>query len=427
MRLRLLFSLTVLGAVWWLAGRPGADALMALVEGTSRGSSAARAEANAGRPVVVLSPGSGWWSADSKQIDPGDQQAGLVEKDVTLDVAQQAQAILARCPLDVRLTRTGDDSQHTLANVHELVNDDHPSLAVAVHTSAPNAPSGAAAFYTVGGEDDPGSQRLSLELADALAARLDLPNLGVQPETASPNGGLYIHPWRAPAALVDLGSLGADAPALRNRRRDFARAIAAAVLNDLSVSLDCADGLQLPNAAGLVAISFPNQPLSQSLIIENDGMAEWDPAHYALVSAGDAYGAESTYALPAAIAPGQTATWTLPARAPISAGIYEQRWQLTRDGAAVGPVVKVFIVVVPPAAQGLKDKLDQQVAEWQAAGAAKADDLMQQMQAEIKDWAVQQAQRQAANCIGVNGTWVVGVVWVASRKRIRGEFRTFPV
>ena len=88
MRLRLLFSLTVLAAVWWLAGRPGADALMAFVEGAGAGGSAPRAEAAAGRPVVVLSPGYGWWSADSKQIDPGAQRAGLVEKDVALDVAR---------------------------------------------------------------------------------------------------------------------------------------------------------------------------------------------------------------------------------------------------------------------------------------------------------------------------------------------------
>src|SRR5260221_5268631 len=200
MRLRVLFSLTVLGAVWWLAGRPGADMLMAFVEGTS--SSARKVEAAAGRPVVVLSPGYGWWSADSKQIDTGPQSAGLVEKDVALDVTQQARDILARCPIDVRLTRSGDDNQHTLGNVHEIVNDNRPSLAVAVHTSDPAAPSGAAGYYTVAGEDDAGSQRLSAELTSAVAARLGLPNLGVQPETASPTGGLYIHPWQAPSALV---------------------------------------------------------------------------------------------------------------------------------------------------------------------------------------------------------------------------------
>ena len=321
MRLRLLFSLSVLAGVWWLAGRPGADTLMAFVEGAGATGSAPRAEAAGGRPVVVISPGYGWWSADTKQVDPGAQRAGLVEKDVVLDVAQQAETILARCPIDVRLTRNGDDKQHTLANVYELVNDDHPSLALALHTSGPEAPSGAVAFYTVGGEDDAGSQRLSAALAQAVAARVGLPDLGVQPETDTPNGGLYIHPWQAPAALVDLGSLGADATVLRNHRRDFARAIAQAVLGYLNVPLDCADGLQLPNAAGLVGISFPNQPLSQNLTIENDGMGDWDPAHYTLVSAGDAYGAAASYALPALVAPGQTAPWALPARAPVSTGV----------------------------------------------------------------------------------------------------------
>ncbi len=417
MRLRLVFGLVVLGAVWWWAGRPGADALMGLVEGAGAGSRAPRAEAANGRPVVVLSPGAGWWSADSNQVDPGVQNAGLVEKDVALDVTRQAQAILARCPLDVRLTRAGDDTQHTLAVVHEIVNADHPALAVAVHTAGANAPSGTQAFYTVGGADDAGSQRLSAGLSAAVAARLALPDLGAQPETASATGGLYIHPWQAASALLDLGSLGADAASLRSRRRDYARALAEAVLNYFSLPTVCADGLQLPNAAGLVAVTFPNQALSQDVVVQNDGLTEWDTAHYMLVAAGDAYGAAATYPLPAPTAPGQTATWALPAHAPASAGIYEQRWQLTRDGASVGQVVSVFIVVVPPQAQALKDKLDQQVAEWQAAGAAKVDDLMQQMQDELKAWAVQQAQKQAGQCVGVNGALIVASAVVATRRK----------
>ena len=59
MRLRLLFGLFVFGAAWWWAGRPGAEALMGLVEGVADGSSAPKAEAANGRPVVVLSPGAG--------------------------------------------------------------------------------------------------------------------------------------------------------------------------------------------------------------------------------------------------------------------------------------------------------------------------------------------------------------------------------
>jgi len=415
-RLRFLFSLAVLAGIWWLAGRPGADALAWLVEGGGAGGPP-KAEAASGRPVVVLSPGAGWWQADTGQVDPGEQYAGLVEKDVALDVAQQTQQILARCPLDVRLTRTGDDSEHVLADVHDLVNADHPALAIAVHTAPPGTASGALAYYTVGGADDSGSQRLSVELTDALAARLPLPNLGDWAETDTTNHGLYIHPWQAPAALVDLGSLSADEAALRSRRRDFARALAAGVVSYFSLPAVCADGLQMSNPASLVAVSFPNQALSQDLSLENDGLTDWDPSSYALVSAGDAYGALATYRLPARVAPGQTATWALPARSPLSPGVYRQRWQLTNGGAPVGPVVSVYIVVVPPQAQSLKDKLNQQVAEWQAAGAARMDDLIQQMQAEIRDWAVQQAQKQAAQCLGVNGVLLVGAVLLAAKKK----------
>ncbi len=419
MRFRLLFTLGLLAFLWWLAGRPGADALMALVEGTANRPQTPQAAG--ARPVVVLSPGAGWWSTDARQVDPGPENAGLAEKDVALDVSQQAQSILARCPLDVRLTRAGDDTQHTLANVYEIVNADHPALAVAVHVTGADAPSGVQAFYTVRGVDDANSRRLAAGLAGAVAARLALPDLGTQPETASSNGGLYIHPGQAPAALLDLGSLGADASALRNRRRDFARAVSEAVLDYFSLPAACADGLQLPNPAGLVAVTFPDQALSRDLTIENDGLTDWDPARYSLAAAGDSYGAAPAYALPAPTAPGQTTTWALPARAPASAGVYEQRWQLTRDGAPVGQEVSVFIVVVPPQAQGLKDRLDQQLAEWQAAGGAKMDDLIRQMQDEIKAWAVQQAQKQAAQCVGINGVLILASVVLAGRpNRKRG-------
>jgi len=45
------------------------------------------------------------------------------------------------------------------------------------------------------------------------------------------------------------------------------------------------------------------------------------------------------------------------------------------------------------------------------------DDLIQQMQAEIRDWAVQQAQKQAAQCLGVNGVLLVGAVLLAAKKK----------
>ncbi len=422
MRLRAGFFLAILAGLWWLVGRPGAAVLAAAV-GYSAGLPASHAAAAPGPasdpadwPVVVLSPGQGWWSANAGAVEVGDTGGGLVEKDVTLDIAQQAQAILARCPVDVQLTRAGDDADHTLAAVHELVNAAQPDLALALHTRSFDAPSGVVAWQTVGGWDDAGSQRLAEAVAAAVSKRLGVTRAGPLPETASDTGGgLYIHPWQAPAALVELGSLGADNDALRTQRRTYARAIAEGILNDLGLPLTCAEAAPLSGWA--VAIAFPDEAVSANLTLTNDGLTAWSPGQVWLEATGEAYGAAADYALPAGVAPGEAATWALPARAPLRAGMYEQTWQLMTGpaGAAVplGAEVKVVIVVVPAEAQALKAKLEQQVAEWQAAGAAKADEMADQLKEEIKAWAVAEAQRQATRCMGVNGAVVVAGVGLA--------------
>ena len=48
-------------------------------------------------PVIVLSPGHGWWSLESKQIDPGAINGDLIEKDINLEVARDTQKYLSRC------------------------------------------------------------------------------------------------------------------------------------------------------------------------------------------------------------------------------------------------------------------------------------------------------------------------------------------
>lgn len=435
MRLRTGFIVAMVAGLWWLVGRPGAAVLAAAV-GLPASHAAPGPAANpapaadpADWPVVVLSPGNGWWSANAGAVEVGDTGGGLIEKDVTLDVAQQAQALLARCPVAVQLTRTADDADHALAAVHELVNAAQPDLALALHTRSFDAPSGVVAWQTVGGWDDAGSQRLAEHVAAAVSARLGVTRAGPLPETASDSSGLYIHPWQAPAALVELGSLGADNDALRNQRRTYARAIAEAVLTDLGLPLACAEAA--PVSGWAVAIAFPDEAVSTNLTLTNDGLTGWEPGQVWLEAVGESYGAAVNYALPAGVAPGEAATWALPARAPLRAGLYEQRWQLMTGpvGAAVplGAEVQVVIVVVPPEAQALKDKLDQQVAEWKAAGEAKADEMADQLQAEIKAWAVAEAQRQATRCLGVNGAVVLAGVGLAvsggRRSEVRGRMK----
>lgn len=431
MRMRVVAAVALAAGLWWLLGRPagGAAALAAVTELAGTGTRlAAKASAGAeglaeaeARPVVVISPGHGWWSAGADAVDPGDTGAGLVEKDVALDVAVQAREILTRCAIEVRLTRSGDDPEHTLAGVHELVNAERPRLALALHTSDTATTSGVAAWHTVGGWDDAGSQRLAERLAAAVAGRLALANRGVLPETAS--GGLYIHPWQAPAVLVELGSLGADSEALRDRRRDLARAVAEAVLAELGYPAACAN---LARVSGWpVAVGFPGDALNTNLTLINDGLQPWTADTFTLRSAGEAYGAAASFPLPALVAPGESVTWAIPARAPDSAGVYEQRWQLTTtgpDGQAVTieAGASVTLAVVPPQAQELKERLDREVAELKAAGEARADEMVQDLKEEITAWAMAETRRQAARCLGVNGALALaGAGLAAGRKRRR--------
>lgn len=425
MRLRAGFFLALVAGLWWVVGRPGAAVLAAAVrfsQGLPAGAAAPApgAAANTGPaaapgdwPVVVLSPGHGWWSANAGAVEVGNTGSGLVEKDVTLDVALQTQALLARCPVVAQLTRTGDDAEHALAGVHELVNALEPDLALALHTRSFDAPGGVVTWQTVGGWDDAGSQRLAEQVAAAVSARLGVSRAGPVPETASDTGGgLYIHPWQAPAALVELGSLGADAEALRDRRRDYARALTEAVLAQLGLGRECAEAA--PMSGWAVAVAFPDEAVSANLTLTNDGLTAWELGQVWLEAVGETYGAAATYALPAAVGVGEAASWALPARAPLRAGLYEQRWQLMSTGlGALGEEVKVVVVVVPAEAQALKDKLDRQVEAWKAAGEAKADEMADQLKEEVKAWAVAEAQRQATRCLGVNGALMLAGVGLA--------------
>ena len=214
------------------------------------------------RPTIVLSPGHGWRN-DAGTIDPGAVSGDLVEKDITLDVARRASQFLRNCAVDVYLTRDADDPLHTLNDVAGLVNARHPTIGVSIHVnSAAGNPSGVEAWSTVGGNDDAGSQRLGALLTGAINTTFTIANRGVKPETSNQHGGLYIHYWQAPAALVEIGFLQGDAALLRERRPDYAQAIAKAALSYLGLSTACLGGSQLPPSGA---------PTATALLLDTSG------------------------------------------------------------------------------------------------------------------------------------------------------------
>ena len=373
------------------------------------------------RPVVVLDPGHGWYAGNDK-IDSGAVNGDLVEKDIALDVARHTQSFLSRCPVDVVLTRRGDDSEHTLNDVADIVNGHKPTVGLSIHVnSASGNPSGTESWYTVGGHDDENSQRLSTLLVDRISGRLSIPNRGIKPETQNRHGGLYVHQWQAPSALVEIAFLQGDARLLGERRRDFGRAIAQAVLEYLGLPASCADGAASQTVA--IATCFPGETLISQIHLMNDGLVAWQADGYSLGNLRNPYGAEPRYPLPGTTEVGQIATWEVPATAPSRPGIYRQAWQLQRGNQSVGPQVTAVIVVVPAEARELKEDIDRQIEELRQRGEQEIESFVEELEQQALEWVTEEVERQLgglADCLKTQsmmiGLAVLGILWLKKRR-----------
>ncbi len=337
-------------------------------------------------PVVVLSPGHGWWNVDSQQVDPGAAKGDLIEKDITLEVARNAQGYLQRCPVEVRLTRNGDDSDHTLYDVDEIVNAYRPTVGVSIHTNSVKEgnPSGTEGWYTINGYDDGMSRTLASLLADRISGHLNIVDRGAKPETDYPEGGLYIHYWNAPSALIEIGFLQGDAELLRTKKTEFGRSIAQAILEFLNIDPHCADRA-VPQDF-YIATYFPNDITENEISLQNDGLVTWKASEYNLVNQGNQYGAAAQYTLSGDVQVNHSTTWNIPIMAPRRAGIYRQEWILTRGTNKVNDQITVYMVVVPERARQLKEEIDNQIEELRQQGEKNLNEFVQQIQQKILNW-----------------------------------------
>ena len=192
------------------------------------------------RGRVVLDPGHGWRKGGG--IDSGATANGMKEKDITLDIAKRAKAILEAQGITVYLTRTGDDWNHGLSYAAQFVNSKNPDISISIHVNAGGG-TGTESCYVVRKSTSAKSKKLAGILTDEVSRGLELRNRGNFPED---DGGrcargrwsqIYIHDMNPPAALIETafidGPLNNDVEKLRNRRDDFARAIANAALRYL--------------------------------------------------------------------------------------------------------------------------------------------------------------------------------------------------
>ncbi len=386
------------------------------------GSVAGIALAQSGNPVVVLDPGHGW-STGTGIIDPGAVSGDLVEKEITLDVAKQTRDLLERCEVDVYLTRERDDHSHTRADIAGIVNGYNPTLAVSIHAnSSETIASGTEAWYTVVGYNDAASQVLAATLADNVANQFSIPNRGAKPETQSLHGGLYIHDWNAPSALLELAFLQGDAELLRTERRNFARAIARSLLSLLGMPLGCADHAEPQGFA--LAVYFPDETRSNSVTLLNDGLLQWDPTSIELRNTRDPFGAPESIPLPQAVQAGEMATWEIPVTAPGNAGIHRQMWQLHKGDQPIGSEATVVLIVVPQEAADLKEeieiKIDEIIAQGQQQLEQELEELREQIlvtaEQKISEWVRERISQICNSGSAAAALSALAVVWIRRRE-----------
>lgn len=351
-------------------------------------------------PVVVLSPGHGWWTG--AQVDPGAVSGDLVEKDLNLAVAQAAAGYLQRCPVEVHLTRSGDDKEHTLYGVDEIVNAYQPDLGVSIHTNSGSA-SGPEGWYTVGGYDDAASRQLAGRLSAAIAGDLELGDLGVKPETSNRHGGLYIHHWQAPSALVEIAYLQKDAELLRNEQASFGRAVARAVLQQLGIAPACASRAVGEGLA--IAVFFPGERSAQEITLRNDGLLPWTIEQHSLAHISGPGAAGGSLVLEKTVKPGESYTWSLSLQAPEAPGLHRSVWQLQSADQPIEAPLTVYLLVLPEEAQELRRQIEQQIEDFRRQGEQELERFLQRLEQQIRDWAV----RELPGMICPNQGLLVGV------------------
>jgi N-acetylmuramoyl-L-alanine amidase len=140
---------------------------------------------------VVIDPGHGG-------IDPGSHAFGLIEKNLTLDLAKRLERILASHGITTRLTRKSDNYLD-LTERAEQANSDPRSIFVSLHFNAhtDRSISGTETLYWPGSES---GRELASYIQSELGRRLVTRNRGFKPERLK-----VLEKTKCTAVLIECG------------------------------------------------------------------------------------------------------------------------------------------------------------------------------------------------------------------------------
>jgi N-acetylmuramoyl-L-alanine amidase/Mg-chelatase subunit ChlD len=204
---------------------------------------------------VTLDPGHGW------NHDSGASANGMLEKDITLDIANRVKPLLEAQGIQVSMTRTGDEPNYGLDEAVKRANQFQPDLVVAIHVNAGGGTGTESCYQMVGSCSDPNSdacknrpandnsKKLGELLTNSEVNKFGFKKRGDFPEHTAGRCDryattkwtqLYIHNMTSPAAVIETafidGPADVDVKLLRENRADFAQAIADAIFSYLGTT-----------------------------------------------------------------------------------------------------------------------------------------------------------------------------------------------
>jgi hypothetical protein len=113
--------------------------------------------------------------------------------------------------------------------------------------------------------------------------------------------------------------------------------------------------------------------------VRNTGATTWTPGSVILKNVGSPLGAPAERGLSRNVLPNETAYWDFEVSAPAMPGVYESIWQITRNGAAIGPRLSCYVIVVPKEANVLRGKIQKLIDDFNADHGQEVGQLIRQI------------------------------------------------
>jgi len=177
-----------------------------------------------------------------------------------------------------------------------------------------------------------------------------------------------------------------------------------------------------PTSAVFYDIVLPNETISLSFQLRNEGMATWKSPNYELLKvSGNLNSAPESLPIPGKITPGDVAEWQISPEAPGIPALRSVRYQMHHDGQPFGDVVTAYVIVLPEQLADAEQRIRDQIEQWRQQGQQEIEQLMEQIWQSIQDELERQAQsaieQLIANCTGSSALLGLGVIAIFLRRR----------